>query len=93
MNLPPPRPFDTGDVQRNNNDHVYSFDGKMLGISSSSAEGGNVSMIYTLPAKGGKPTKIMRKGPSYLHGWSSDKKWLVFTVRRDNEFDIYKISG
>ncbi|HYE74061.1 MAG TPA: biopolymer transporter TolR, partial [Blastocatellia bacterium] len=86
-----PTVFDTGDVKRNNNDHVYSFDGKMLGISSSSAEDGNVSMIYTLPASGGKPTKITRKGPSYLHGWSPDNKWLVFAGRRDGEFDVYKI--
>ena len=86
-----PTPFDTGDVKRNNNDHVYSFDGKMLGISSSSAEDGNVSMIYTLPAKGGKPTKVTKVGPSYLHGWSPGKKWLVFAGRRDNEFDVYKI--
>jgi TolB protein len=86
-----PTVFDTGDVKRNNNDHVYSFDGKMLGVSSSSAEDGNVSMIYTLPGKGGKPTKVTRKGPSYLHGWSPDKKWLVFAGRRGDEFDVYKI--
>lgn len=86
-----PAVFDTGEVKRNNNDHVYSFDGRMLGISSSSAEDGNVSMIYTLPAKGGKPTKVTRKGPSYLHGWSPDKKWLVFAGRRNDEFDVYKI--
>lgn len=86
-----PTVFDTGEVKRNNNDHVYSFDGKLLGISSSSAEDGNVSMIYTLPAKGGKPTKVTRKGPSYLHGWSPDKKWLVFAGRRNDEFDVYKI--
>lgn len=86
-----PTVFDTGDVKRNNNDHVYSFDGKLLGISSSSAEDGNVSMIYTLPGKGGKPTKVTHKGPSYLHGWSPDKKWLVFAGRRNDEFDVYKI--
>lgn len=86
-----PALFDTGEVRRNNNDHVYSFDGKMLGISSTSAEDGNVSMIYTLPAKGGKPVKVTRKGPSYLHGWSPDKKWLVFAGRRNEEFDVYKI--
>ena len=86
-----PTLFDTGEVKRNNNDHVYSFDGKMIGISSSSAEDGNVSMIYTLPAKGGKPIKITRKGPSYLHGWSPDKKWLVFAGRRNDEFDVFKI--
>jgi WD40 repeat protein len=86
-----PTLFDTGEVKRNNNDHVLSFDGKMLGISSSSAEDGNVSMIYTLPITGGKPVKITRKGPSYLHGWSPDKKFLVYTGSRNNELDIYKI--
>ncbi len=86
-----PTLFDTGEVKRNNNDHVYSHDGKLLGISSTSAEDGNVSMIYTLPAKGGKPVKVTRKGPSYLHGWSPDKKWLVFAGRRNDDFDVYKI--
>jgi TolB protein len=88
-----PTVFDTGEVKRNNNDHVISFDGKMLGISSSSAEDGNVSMIYTVPMTGGKPVKVTRKGPSYLHGWSTDKKWLIFTGRRNDDFDIYKISA
>jgi TolB protein len=86
-----PTLFDTGEVKRNNNDHVLSFDGKMLGISSSSQEDGNVSMIYTLPMTGGKPVKITRKGPSYLHGWSPDKKFLIYTGSRDGELDIYKI--
>lgn len=91
LNTNTPEVFDTGDVKRNNNDHVFSFDGKMLGISSSSAEDGNVSMIFTVPGGGGKPVKVTRKGPSYLHGWSPDKKFLVFTGGRNNEFDIYKI--
>ena len=86
-----PTLFETGEVKRNNNDHVISFDGKMLGISSTSQEDGNVSMIYTVPMKGGKPVKVTSKGPSYLHGWSPDRKFLVFAGRRDNEFDIYKI--
>jgi Tol biopolymer transport system component len=86
-----PTLLDTGDVKRNNNDHVISFDGRMLGISSSSAEDGNVSMVYTMPLGGGRPRKITTKGPSYLHGWSPDGKYLVFTGGRNNEFDIYKI--
>jgi hypothetical protein len=86
-----PAPFDTGDIKRNNNDHVLSFDGKMLGISSTSAEDGNVSMVYTVPITGGKPVKVTSKGPSYLHSWSPDKKFLVFTGRRNDELDVYKI--
>ncbi len=86
-----PTLLDTGEVKRNNNDHVISFDGKMLGISSSSQEDGNVSMIYTVPIKGGKPTKVTSKGPSYLHSWSPDGKFLLYTGARNNELDIYKI--
>src|SRR5205085_3293200 len=33
-----PAVLDTGEVKRNNNDHVISFDGKMLGISSTTEE-------------------------------------------------------
>jgi TolB protein len=29
--------------------------------------------------------------PSYLHGWSPDGKWLVYTGGRNDEYDIYKI--
>lgn len=85
--------INTGFANRNNNDHVLSFDGKMMGISHHSAEDNGVSMVYTLPAEGGEPTKITTLGPSYLHGWSPDKKWLIYTGGRNNEYDIYKISS
>ncbi|MFO1514431.1 MAG: biopolymer transporter TolR [Verrucomicrobiota bacterium] len=75
---------------KNNNDHVLSFDGSMLGISDQSATGGQ-STIYTLPATGGTPKRITPLTPSYLHGWSPDAKWLVYTGGRSNKFDIYKI--
>ncbi|MBD2752112.1 TolB family protein [Spirosoma validum] len=85
-----PTQLNTGDVKNNNNDHVLSFDGKMLGLSSGvQALGG--SIIYTVPTKGGTPKQVIQKGPSYLHGWSPDKKHLVFTGQRDNEFDIYRM--
>jgi TolB protein len=75
---------------RNNNDHVISFDGAMLGISDQSAAGGQ-STIYTLPVGGGTPKRITPLTPSYLHGWSPDGKWLVYTGGRSNKYDIYKI--
>jgi hypothetical protein len=77
----------------NNNDHVLSFDGTMIGISHHSVEDGNQSIIYTLPSGGGKPRRITRNGPSYLHGWSPDGRYLVYTGQRNNEFDIYRISS
>jgi hypothetical protein len=88
-----PTTLDTGFATNNNNDHVLSFDGRMIAISNHSKDDGNASIIYTLPVKGGVPRRVTAKGPSYLHGWSPDGKYLVFTGGRDNEFDIYKISS
>lgn len=83
-------PLNTETVQRNNNDHVISFDGKMLGLSSTVDNLGG-SIIYTVPFSGGNPRQITPKGPSYLHGWSPDGKDLVFCAERNGEFDVYKI--
>lgn len=80
----------TGDVKNNNNDHVLSFDGKMLGLSSGVQSLGG-SIIYTVPVTGGAPKQITPKGPSYLHGWSPDGKLLVFTGQRNDDFDIYTV--
>lgn len=86
-----PEIIDTDFAVNNNNDHVISFDGKTIGISHHSADDDNKSIIYTLPIKGGKPKRITAKGPSYLHGWSPDGKFLIYTGERNGEFDIYKI--
>jgi len=75
---------------KNNNDHVLSFDGTMLGISDQSQASAQ-STIYTLPVGGGTPKRITPLTPSYLHGWSPDGKWLVYTGGRSNKYDIYKI--
>jgi TolB protein len=80
----------TGSVTNNNNDHVVSFDGKMLGLSNSVKELGG-SIIYTVAVDGGVPRQITPKGPSYLHGWSPDGKTLVYCAERNSEFDVYKI--
>jgi TolB protein len=85
-------PIDTGFAINNNNDHVLSFDGKMLAISHHSKDDGNASIVYTVPVNGGTPRRVTAKGPSYLHGWSPDGKYLVYTGQRDGELDIYKIS-
>jgi TolB protein len=83
--------INTDFVKQNNNDHVISFDGKMLGLSSSSGDKKYGSLVYTVPITGGKPTQITMTGPSYLHGWSPDGKYLLYTGERNNEYDIYKI--
>lgn len=83
--------INTGFATINNNDHVLSFDGKMIGISHHSAEDSNNSIIYILPVKGGAPEKVTSKGPSYLHGWSPDGKFLTYTGGRNQKYNIYKI--
>ena len=80
----------TGAVQNNNNDHVLSFDGKLLGLSSGVEELGG-SIVYTVPSGGGTPRQVTPRGPSYLHGWSPDGQSLVFTGQRNNEFDVYRV--
>ena len=84
--------IDTGFATSNNNDHVLSFDGRMLGISHHSKEDGNRSVIYTMPAAGGTPKRVTPNSPSYLHGWSPDGRFLLYTGQRGDELDIYKIS-
>jgi TolB protein len=88
-----PAPIDTGFATSNNNDHVLSFDGSLLGISHHSPDDGNRSVIYTLPLAGGTPTRITRNSPSYFHSWSPDGKFLFYTGQRDGELDVYRIAA
>ncbi len=80
----------TGTVKNNNNDHVISFDGNMLGLSSSVDNLGG-SIIYTVPLTGGIPKQITPKGPSYMHGWSPDGNFMVFCGERNGEYDVYRV--
>jgi TolB protein len=82
--------INTGDINHNNNDHVLSFDGTMLAISSHALPGWD-SLVYTVPLQGGQPTLVTATGPSYLHGWSPDGQYLVFTGLRNGDYDIYRV--
>lgn len=77
----------------NNNDHGISPDGTRLVISHHFAElpQGENSIIFTLPIEGGKPVRVTQNGPSYWHGWSPDGKNLIYTAKRNNQWDIYEI--
>ena len=85
-----PTPIPTGNVTNNNNDHVLSFNGQMMGLSSGVERLGG-SVAYTVAATGGTPRQVTPRGPSYLHSWSPDGQQLLFTGQRHNEFDIYRI--
>ncbi|MFW5686497.1 MAG: TolB family protein [Spirochaetota bacterium] len=82
--------IDTGAIVRNNNDHVLSFDGETLAISSHEGEN-HASIVYTVPVTGGTPNQVTATGPSYLHGWSQDDRFLVYTAERGGQYDIYRI--
>ncbi|RFM30302.1 TolB family protein [Deminuibacter soli] len=84
-------PLNTGAVKQNNNDHVLSFDGRWLGLSSNGNNAVSGSLVFTVPVTGGEPKQITPVGPSYLHGWSPDGKTLLFTGQRKGDFDIYSV--
>ncbi len=87
-----PSLINTDFAKRCNNDHVLSFDGKYIGISNNGTkEKSGESMIYVLPVSGGIPQQVTMTGPSYLHGWSPDRKTLVYCAQRNNKFDVYAI--
>src|SRR5205807_347881 len=86
-----PVALNTGFATSNNNDHVLSFDGRTLGISNHSADDHDASIVYTVPVGGGTPRRVTALGPSYLHGWSPDGRFLVYTGERSGEFDVYRI--
>ncbi len=82
--------IDTGAITHCNNDHVLSFDGTAIAISSGTDDDWQ-SKIYTLPIAGGEPVLVTPLGPSYLHGWSPDGRQLTYCAERGGEFDVYTI--
>ncbi|HXD79239.1 MAG TPA: hypothetical protein VN616_15585 [Puia sp.] len=90
-----PEKLNTGAVNRINNDHMISFDGRMLGISSDQPGGrGGGSYVFVLPLAGGEPRQITAASPSYLHGWSPDGRDLVLVGKRNGSaaYNLYKVS-
>jgi TolB protein len=85
-----PRVVDTGAASRLNNDHGLSPDGEWLAISHEPAA---ESLIYVVPAAGGKPRQVTALGPSYWHGWSPDGATLAYCARRNDQYDIYTIAA
>ena len=67
----------TGDVQKINNDHVLSPNGRTIYFSAAGS-------IYAVPFSGGQPRRISdpqaleRKVTSYLHGVSPDERTLAY---------------
>lgn len=87
-------PINTGFAIDNNNDHVLSFDGKLLGISHHHPDENRASTIYHMSAEGdSSPVRVTKPGVgnSYLHGWSPDNSKMIFTANRKGRYDIYTV--
>jgi TolB protein len=85
--------LNTGNINRINNDHMISFDGKMLGISSGKPDSPG-SFVWVLPLTGGDPRQITQATPSYLHGWAPNGKELAFVGKRNGSanYNLYRVS-
>ncbi len=79
-----PAIIDSGSVDRVNNDHGISPDGKLFAISA--------GQIYLLPSSGGVPRQVTNATPSYYHGWSPDGRTLAYCAKRGENFDLYAVS-
>jgi len=91
LNQKRPEVLDTDFAIDNNNDHVLTFDGEQLAISHHTESEDGASIIYRMPSNGGVPKRVTPKGPSYLHGWSPNNKFVTYTGGRNGNYDIYKI--
>ena len=86
--------IETGFAVNNNNDHVFSFDETILGISNHNQDDNRASSIYIMNPKGDSiPKKITKDGVgnSYLHSISPDNKNMLFTAQRKGKYDIYSV--
>jgi Tol biopolymer transport system component len=77
-----------------NNDHGLSFDGKILVFSKNdkAAAPTTNSRVYVANADGSNLRLVTPDFPSYWHGISPDNNFLLYTARRNDEWDLYKIS-
>ncbi len=90
LGAPDLQPIDTGHCVTCNNDHGLTPDGKQILLSDQSETG--QSVIYRVPAKGGRPVRITEAAPSYWHGVSPDGVTIVYVGRRGDSFQVYSCS-
>ncbi len=89
-----PEKLNTDTVNKINNDHGISFNGKMLAISSSiQGMPGGGSTVYVLPLQGGTPKQVTHETPSYWHGWAPNGKEVTIVGKRNGSavYNLYKV--
>lgn len=73
-----------------NNDKGYSPDGALIAFSAS--HDAPASQIYTVPAEGGMPKRIVSETPSYFHAFSPDGRWMAFVAQRHGKsFNLFRV--
>jgi len=89
-----PEVLNTGSVNRNNNDHGISFNGKLLALSGQQQGVQGGSNVFIVSLKGGEPRKITDEAPSYWHGWAPNNKEVVYVAQRGGKkvYNIYRNS-
>jgi len=84
----------TGLLQKCNNDHGLSFNGRTLFFSSGKNEiATHSSFIYKVAIKGGEPKLLTPLSPSYWHGVSPDGNTIVYCAERNGNYDVYQMSA
>ena len=81
--------IDLDDINKCNNDHGISPDGKLIVFSSSARAHG--SQIYKVASSGGTPQLMVPETPSYFHGFSPDGKWFAIVSKRNGNFDLFRM--
>ena len=82
--------FNTGFEVKNNNDHIVSYKNKVLGITHMEKAINDNWYVYKLPINGGEPVQLTFKAPSFLHGWSPDGRYILYTSKRNEQFELYR---
>ena len=82
--------FTTGFEVKNNNDHIVSYKSKVLGITHMEKAINDNWHVYKLPINGGEPVQLTFKAPSFLHGWSPDGRYILYTSKRNEQFELYR---
>lgn len=80
------RPIPCDGLDRLNNDHGISPDGRHLAVTDSKGRG--TALIYTLSKAGGVPRQVTPTAPSWWHSWSPDGQRFAYTCVRDTHFGI-----
>lgn len=80
----------TGFAVKIDNDHVVTYKNKTMGITHLETTGEYSWNIFKISLDGGDPQQLTFKPPAYLHSWSPDGRYILYTSFRNEQFDIFR---